>query len=193
MQLKAGKCKVAKQNIEWLGFKMISSGILPINSKVQGKTEKLRPTKLKELRSFLGAVLQFSKFVPDLASICFPFRSILKKDAVWNWLPEHEEAFIKVNAEVKRVAELTHFKRNKQLRIFCDASKNGLGAVFQQCEENQWKPISYASRFLTESEAIFTLFRSMILSIKNCRIINHNVHVYQLFCCKVISREKSAA
>ena len=94
---------------------MISSGILPINSKVQGKTEKLRPTKLKELRSFLGAVLQFSKFVPDLASIYFPFRSILKKDAVWNWLLEHEEAFIKVNAEVKRVAELTHFKRNKQL------------------------------------------------------------------------------
>ena len=147
LQLKAGKCKFAKQNFEWLGFKTTSSGISPINSKVQGITEKLRPTNLKELKSFLGAVNQFNKFVSDLASIYFLFRSILKKAVVWNWSPEHEEAFMKVNAEVKRVAELPHFKRNKPLRIICDASKNGLGAVSQQCEENQWKPISYASRF----------------------------------------------
>ena len=79
LQLKAGKCKFAKQEIEWLGFKLTSSGISPINSKVQGLTEKLRPTNLKELISFLGAVNQFNNFVPDLASICFPFRSILKK------------------------------------------------------------------------------------------------------------------
>ena len=59
LQLKAGKCKFAKQEIEWLGFKLTNSGISPINSKVQGITEKLRPTNLKELRSFLGAVNQF--------------------------------------------------------------------------------------------------------------------------------------
>ena len=41
LHLKAGKCKFAKQEIEWLGFKMTSSGISPINSKVQGITEKL--------------------------------------------------------------------------------------------------------------------------------------------------------
>ena len=66
LQLKAGKCKIAKQEIEWLGFKMTSQGISPKNSKVQGQTEKLRPTNLKELRSFLGAVNQFNKFIPDL-------------------------------------------------------------------------------------------------------------------------------
>ena len=53
---------------------------------------------------------------------------------------------------MKKVAELTHFKRNKPLRIICDASKQGLGAVLQQCEEKKWKPIAFASRFLTELE-----------------------------------------
>ena len=151
--------------IEWLGFKSTNSGISPINSKVQGITEKLRPTNLKELRSFLGAVNQFNKFIPDLASTCFPFRSILKKDAVWNWTPEHEKALMKVNSEVKRVAELTHFKRNKPLRIICDASKQGLGAVLQQCEENQWKPISYASRFLTELETKYSMNELELLAV----------------------------
>ena len=79
LQLKAGKCNFAKQEIEWLGFKLTNSGISPINSKVQGITEKLKPTNLKELRSFLGAVNQFNKFIPDLASTCFPFRSYLEK------------------------------------------------------------------------------------------------------------------
>ena len=96
---------------------MTKSGYSPINSKVQGITEKLRPTNLKELKSFLGAVNQFNKFVPDLAAICFPFRSILKRDAVWNWSNDHEKAFQTVNEELKD-AELIHFKRNKSLQNF---------------------------------------------------------------------------
>ena len=47
-------------------FQIVRKGKLPVNTKVQGITEKLRPTNLKELRSFLGAVIQFNKFIPDL-------------------------------------------------------------------------------------------------------------------------------
>ena len=165
LQLKAGKCKIAKQETEWLGFKMTSQGISPVNSKVQGITEKLQSTNLKELRSFLGAVNQFNKFIPDLASMCFPFRSILKKDAVWNGTEDHGKGFKRVNQEVRKVAELTHFKRNKQLRIICDASKQGLDAVLQQCEENRWKPIAYASRFLSELESKYSFNELALLAV----------------------------
>ena len=79
LQLKAGKCKNAKQEIVWLGFKLTSLGISPIHTKVQGISDKLSPINSKELRSFLGAVNQFNRFVPDLAALCFPVRSILKK------------------------------------------------------------------------------------------------------------------
>ena len=163
LKLKAANCKIANQEIEWLGFQMTSQGISPVNSKVQGITEKLRPTNLKELRSFLGAVNQFKKIIPDLASICFPFRSILKKDVIWNWSEEHEKAFKRVNEEVRKVLELTHFKRNKPLRIICDASKQGLGAVLQQCEENRWKPIAYASRFLSKLESKYSIIELELL------------------------------
>ena len=44
LQLKARKCKFAKQEIEWLGFKLTSSGISPFNTKVQGIFDKLRPS-----------------------------------------------------------------------------------------------------------------------------------------------------
>ena len=54
LQLKAGKCRIAQSEIEWLGFKMTKDGISPVNTKVKGITEKLRPENLKELRSFFG-------------------------------------------------------------------------------------------------------------------------------------------
>ena len=127
--------------------------------------EKLRPTCLKDLRSFLGAVNQFNKFISDLASICFPFRTILKKAAPWIWTKCHEKAFTKIHQEVKKVAEVTHFKRNKPLRIICDANNQGLGAVLQQCEEYKWKPISYASRFLSELESKYSINELELLAV----------------------------
>ena len=101
LQLRADKCQIACTKIEWLGYELSGEGITPVNGKVQGITERLRPGNLKELRSFLGAVNQLNKFIPELANICAPFRSILKKDAMWRWTQEHEKAFLKVNQEVK--------------------------------------------------------------------------------------------
>ena len=60
----------------------------------------------------MSAVNQYNRFVPDLATIHVAFTSILKNDAERNWNEEHESAFRKVNEEVKKVAELTCFKKN---------------------------------------------------------------------------------
>ena len=126
----------------------------------------MRPTNLKQLRSFLGAVNQFNKFIPNLASIRFPFRSILKKDADWIWNAEHEKAFVKINDEIKEVVELSHFKRNQEIRIICDASKQGLGAVLQQSQTNgEWRPICFASRFLSDFESKYSINELELLAI----------------------------
>ena len=61
--------------------------------------------------------------------------------------------------------KLRHFKRNIPLRIFCDASKHRLGAVLQQCEENQWTPISCASRFLTKLETKYSINELELLAV----------------------------
>ena len=72
--------------------------------------------------------------------------------------------------------ELSHFKRFKEFRIICNASKQGLGAVLQQSQENgEWKPICFASRFLPDFEAKNSINELELLGIvwavehfKNC-------------------------
>ena len=133
----------------------------PINNTVQGISEILKPTSLKQLRLFLGAVNQFNKFILNIAQLCFPFRNLSKKNNEWNWGEEQEKAFKTVNEEIKKATMLKYFKRQGP-RIICDASKSGLGAVLQQEENNEWKPISFASRFITELESILIHIRTRI-------------------------------
>ena len=77
VNLKLDKCNFAADNIEWVGYKLSQQGVAPVNSKVQGISDRLKPTNLKQLRSYLGAVNHFNKFIPNLATICFPFRTLL--------------------------------------------------------------------------------------------------------------------
>ena len=126
----------------------------------------MRPTNIKQLCSLSGAVNQFNKFIPNFATISHPFRTILKKDAEWIWDREHKKAFVEINKEIKNTVELSHFKRNQKIRIICDASKNGLGAVLQQRQDTgEWKPICLASRFLTDFEAKYSINEIELLAI----------------------------
>ena len=65
---------------------------------------------------------------------------------------------------MRKVAELTHLKRQKPLRIICDASKQGL-SVLQQNEDVGWKPISYTSTFLPELQSKYSINELELLTV----------------------------
>ena len=73
-----------KAKIGGMDFKLTNSGVSQINEELQGITERLLPTYLKNLRSSSGGVSQLNKFIPDLAAECSPFGDF-EKDAIWNW------------------------------------------------------------------------------------------------------------
>ena len=76
-----------------------------------------------------------------------------------------KKAFKLVNEEIKKATMLNLFKRQRPLRVICDASKSGLGAVLQQEENTEWKPISFASRFLTDLESKYSINELELLAI----------------------------
>ena len=72
----------------------------------------------------------------------------------WIWNEDNEDVFVKINDKLKRVVELSHLKKNQETRTICDSSRQGLGAFLQQSQPNgEWKPICFASKFLTDFEA----------------------------------------
>ena len=79
MRLKREKCSFLLPSVEYLGHVISAEGLKTSESKVKAVTNAPTPTSVSELRSFLGLVNYYSKFLPDLASIhciaCYKRRS----------------------------------------------------------------------------------------------------------------------
>ena len=137
-----------------------------LNEKIQGISEKMKPKNLKDLRSYLGAENQLIKFIPGLAQLTEQFRDLLKKEGTWEWKEKHDIAFAKVQKSVEKINELSHFNRLNKLRIICDASHEGLGALLmQKNENNDWELISCASRYLSDYESRYSTNELELLAI----------------------------
>ena len=166
LQLKEDKCKIAKNEIEWLGFDISEKGVKPHNEKTQGISGKMKPKNLKDLRSYLGAVNQLIKFIPGLAQLTEPFRDLLKTDGNWEWKEKHDIAFDQVQKSLQNIIKLSHFNRENKLRIICDASHQGLGALLlQEKGEKEWELISCASRYLRNYEIKYSTNELELLAI----------------------------
>ena len=108
-----------------------------VEEKFQAITDKLRPKNLKGLRSFMGAMNQMNRSIPNLANLCAPIQPLLKMDNAWNWQENDKKTFNKIKQAMKDTSEIKQFKRNPPLRIICDASKEGLGANLQQQNDGE--------------------------------------------------------
>ena len=64
----------------------------------------------------------------------------------------NEEAFQRLRKAIQQITEIKHFKKNQPMRIVCDASREGLGAVLQQKTDEGWRAVHFASRFVITFE-----------------------------------------
>ena len=63
------------------------------------------------------------------------------------------------------IVQLRHFDIHRDTRIVCDASHNGLGAVLEQLNSDGWRPISFASRYLSEAEKKYSTNELEVLAV----------------------------
>jgi len=106
------------------------------------------PKDTKNLQSFLGLVNYLTRYSGQLATLTAPLRELTKKESLFSWGPEHDEAFKKVKTEISSLGVLRYFDPKEETVIQTDASLKGIGAVLLQSGQ----PICYASKALTETE-----------------------------------------
>ena len=71
----------------------------------------------------------YAKFMPSLATMLSPIYGLLKKDCSFVWSKDCENSFKKVNKEIASDKNLVHYNPNLKLKLVCDASDVGIGAV----------------------------------------------------------------
>ena len=169
LALKISKCEFFKQQVNWLGHHLSESGVSPKFTKTEAITILNPPKSLKQLRSFLGSVNHLAKFIPNAASLTEKLRPLLKEEnqkkklknmklpvKKFEWGDEHTEVFDAIKEAVANITKVHYYDANRETRVKCDASHDGLGATLeQQKDEGLWVPISFVSHYLKSQKKNF--------------------------------------
>ena len=153
LRLKLPKCEFMKPMVEYLGYVVDSEGLHPTLEKVQAVKDAPRPKNVQELRSYLGMLQYYARFLPNLSSLIHPLNALLSSKIPWKWTRECEKAFEASKDELVSSQVLAHYDGNLPLCLACDASPYGVGAVLSHIMPNgEERPVAFASRTLSSSE-----------------------------------------
>ena len=127
LQAKRDKCTFLKPSVEYLGHRIDAEGLHPIPDKVKAVKEAPCPTNKAELRSCLGLITYYSKFLKNLSSKLTPLYELTKNDTPWKWGKEEETAFSAAKGMINTTDVLVHYGPQLPLLVQCDASHRGIG------------------------------------------------------------------
>ena len=95
------------------------------------------PNSLSLLRSFLGLATYFRKFIANFSTMVAPLTHLTKKDVPYARCANCQKAFEKVKHALTHAPVLALPDFSKPFEVSCDASIQGLGAVFYKKADPQ--------------------------------------------------------
>ncbi len=147
------KCEFFQESITYCGHKISKDGLHKTTDKVEAVLEAPRPENDTQLRSFLGMVNYYHRFLRNLSTVVGPLNDMLQSGKNWSWTKTCEEAFNQVKGLMASEQVLCHYDPALPLRLASDASPYGIGAVLSHVfPDGTERPVAFASRSLSKSE-----------------------------------------
>lgn len=151
--LKAKKCFIFQDVVEYLGHELSNDGIGTVNKKIDKIICWSQPKDVPELRTWLGMVNYYTKFVPQLATVAAPLYQLLHKASTFKWTPECEKSFQELKSRLTKAPILGSPDISKgKFILYCDASLTGLGAVLKQEQDGKEVLIEHWSKILNPAQ-----------------------------------------
>ena len=168
LRIKRAKCEFMKLSVEYLGHSVDSEGLHTLPSKVEAIQQAPQPQNVQQLRSFLGLLNYYGKFISNLADIIHPLNQLLHKDAKWTWNQACAQAFTAAKQALKSSQVLIHYDPSLPITLAGDASAYGIciGSVISHVlPDGSERPIAFASRTLSPSEKNYAQLEKEALSL----------------------------
>jgi hypothetical protein len=145
---KYSKCEFWIGEVPFLGHIISNGGISVDRAKVKEIMEWSIPTTVTEVRSFLGLVGYYRRFIEGFFKIAKPMTSLLEKGREFKWDEKCQESFDQLKKRLMSPLVLVMPDLQKEFDIYCDACGQGFGFVLMR----EGHVIAYASRQLRKQE-----------------------------------------
>ena len=130
---------------------------------------------MTEVRSFLGFVSYYRRFIPNFSKVAKPLNKLLqnlegtsnqKNKFKVHWGPEQQEAFETLQRLCTEALVLAYADFKSPFILHTNSSGDGLEAVLYQGQAGQKRVITYASRSLSKSERNYPVHKLEFLALK---------------------------
>ena len=121
------------------------------------------PDSPAKLRSFLGSVSFYARFIPGFSTLVEPLRALLRQDE-FQMTKEAIKLVGQVKARIAQSPSLALFDPALPTIVTTDASEVGLGAYLSQRHGQEERVIAYASRVLSSAERSYSAVEKEALS-----------------------------
>jgi hypothetical protein len=123
------------------------------------------PKSVKDVRSFLGLVSFYRRFIKDFSVISKPLCNLLIKDNVFEWTEHCEKAFVKLKNFLTSAPVIEPPDWSLPFKIMCDASDYVVGAVFEQRKDKKPYVIYYTSKTLNSAQMNYTTTEKKLFAV----------------------------
>lgn len=166
IRLNKSKCLFFQKEINYLGHIISKEGLKKDRSRLDAIFKMPHPKDVSEVRSWIGMVNYYSKFIPNLSIKLKPVYDLLQKNVNFIWSKECDKSFEIIKRDIISDNILIHFNRKLPIRLACDASQNGIGAVLSHILPNgSDRPITFISRVYSKAEKNYSMIHKEALAI----------------------------
>jgi len=162
--LKPKKCRFGFEEIEFLGHTISAAGIKPKNAKIEALKSIKPPNSKSELKSLLGMITFYRKFVNQFAMRTKSLYEMLKQKE-FSWTQDCQSE-LDDTIQGLITSTLAHPDFNLDFIVHTDASETAIGGVLHQVGgPNGIKPLCYHSRLLTDTEKKYAILELEALAL----------------------------
>ena len=202
------KCQFLASEVPYCGINVSANGLFPMEDKVKAISEWKIPETVYNIRSFLGAVGYYRKFIANFAEIASPLNELTKalpnrkkvvttnvtltkfgrrvrtEDIRPEWTEECLRSFNLLKKAMVSAPVLKLPDNTKPYEIFVDASQHAMGAVLMQRHSDGMHPVSFYSKKFSTAESHYAVHEQELLglfmSLKHWRhyLIMNHVSIY---------------
>ncbi|XP_003738321.3 uncharacterized protein K02A2.6-like [Galendromus occidentalis] len=165
-RLGLAKCHFNAPSVKYLGVIVDKDGIRADPQKIQAIRNLRRPENISEVRSLLGLINYYGRFVDRLHRYKAVFEALLRKDTKFLWSPAHDQAFEKVKDVLSGPLVLAHYDPRQKLIVAADACETGIGGVLlQRYADSSTKAVFHISKSLNPAQRNYSQIEKEALAL----------------------------
>jgi hypothetical protein len=165
LKIQLDKSHFLRKEVLYLGHTITNEGLKPNTDKIDAVINYPIPETTTQIKSFLGLIGYYRKFIKDFAKITRPLSSCLKKGRKVIINEEYKNSFNTCKQLLTNAPLLQFPDFEKPFILTTDASNFALGAVLSQGAIGSDKPIAYASKTLSDTETRYSTIEKELFAI----------------------------